>query len=44
MPQQKGLEAERGRLEIVECIFPRAAQVTNSFVADRWDIDRREVP
>jgi hypothetical protein len=28
----------------VERIFPRAAQVTNSFVLDRWDIDRREVP
>jgi hypothetical protein len=44
MPQQKGFEAELGRLEIVERIFPRAAQVTKSFVLDRWDIDWREVP
>ena len=44
MPQQKGFEAELGRLEIVERLFPRAAQVTKSFVLDRWDRDRREVP
>ena len=44
MPQEKGFEAELGRLKIVERIFPRAAQVTTSFVLDRGDIDRREVP
>jgi hypothetical protein len=44
MPQQKGFEAELGRLKIVERLCPRTAQVTNSFVLDRWDIDRREVP
>jgi hypothetical protein len=44
MPQQKGFEAELGRLEIVERIFPRTAQVTNRFVLYRWDIDWREVP
>ena len=43
LPQQKGFEAELGRLEIMERIFPRAAQVTNGFVFDRWDIDRGEV-
>ena len=36
MPQQKGFEAELGRLEIVERIFPRTAQVTNRFVLYRW--------
>jgi len=43
MSQQQGFEAELGRLEIVERICPRTAQVTNSFVVDRWDIDWREV-
>ena len=44
MPQQKGFEAELGRLEIVARLFPRTAQVTNRFVLDRWAIDWREVP
>jgi hypothetical protein len=44
MPQQKRFQAKLGRLEIVERIFTRAAQVTNGFVCDRWDIDRREIP
>ena len=44
MPQQKGFAAERGRLKIVERLFPRAAQVTHSFVLARWDSDRRAVP
>jgi hypothetical protein len=44
MPQQKGLEAELGRLESVKRLFPRPAQVTQSFVWDRWDVDWREVP
>jgi hypothetical protein len=44
LPPQNGVEAELGRLQIVERLFPRAAQVTNRFVLDRWDIDRREVP
>jgi hypothetical protein len=44
MPQQQGFEAERGRLESVERLFPRTAQGTHSFVVDRWDRDRREVP
>ena len=43
-PPQTGVEAELGGLEIVERIFPRAAQGTPSFVVDRWDLDRREVP
>ena len=44
MPEQKGCEAALGRLELVERLFPRAAQGTNRCVVDRWDIDRREVP
>jgi hypothetical protein len=44
MPEQQGVEAELGRLEIVERSFPRAAQVTHRVVLDRWDIDGREVP
>jgi len=42
MPQQKGCEAKLGRLESVEGIFTSTAQVSNGFVCDRWDIDRRE--
>jgi hypothetical protein len=44
MPQQKRLQAKRGRLESVERLCTRAAQVTKGFVCDRWDIDRREIP
>jgi len=44
MPQQKGFQAKRGRLQIVERIFASAAQVTHGFVFDRWDLDRREIP
>jgi hypothetical protein len=44
MPQQKGVEAALGRLEIVERLCPRTAEVANSFVLDRWDRDRREGP
>ena len=44
MAQQQGCEAELGRLESVERLFPRTAQVTHSFVVARWDLDRREVP
>ena len=44
MPQQQGFEAERGRLALMQRLFPRAAQVTQSVVLDRGDSDRREVP
>ena len=44
MPQQKGFQAKLGRLEIVERLFTRPTEVTNGFVCDRWDIDRREIP
>jgi len=44
MPQQQGFESERGRLQIVERVFPRAAQVAKSCGLDRWDIDRRASP
>ena len=44
MPPQQGGEAALGRLKIVERLFPRAAQVTPSFVLDRWDLDRRAGP
>ena len=44
MPQQKRFQAKRGRLESVERLFTRAAQVTTGFVCDRGDIDRREIP
>jgi len=44
MPQQQRFQAQLGRLEIVERIFTRAAQVTHGFVCDRGDIDRREIP
>jgi len=44
MPPQQGGEAALGRLKIVERLFPRAAQVTPSFVLDRWPLDRREGP
>jgi hypothetical protein len=40
MPPQQGVQATRGRREIVERIFASAAQVTHGFVFDRWDIDR----
>ena len=44
LPQQQGFAAERGRLEIVERLFPRPAQVTPSCGVDRWARDRRAVP
>jgi hypothetical protein len=44
LPPQKRVQAQRGRLEIVERLFTRAAQVTHGVVCDRWDIDRRELP
>jgi len=44
MPEQEGFEATLGRLQIVERIFPRPAQVTHGFVCDRGDRDRRELP
>jgi hypothetical protein len=44
MPQEKRFQAKFGSLESVERIFTRAAQVTNGFVLDCWDIDRREIP
>jgi hypothetical protein len=43
MPEQKGVAAKRGRLHIVERIFPRTAQVTHGCVFDLGDIDRREI-
>ena len=33
-----------GRLELVERLFPRTAQVTHRGVLDRWDLDGRELP
>ena len=44
LPQEQGFEAQLGRLEVVERLFTRAAEVTNSFGVDRWDINRGEVP
>ena len=44
MPEQKGFEAKLGRLQIVECLFTRTAQVTNGFVFNLGDRDRREIP
>jgi hypothetical protein len=44
MSQQQRCQATCGRLEIVERIVTRAAQVTKGVVVDGWDIDRREIP
>jgi hypothetical protein len=44
LPQEQGFEAALGRLQIVERLFPRAAQVTKSCVVDRGDLDGREGP
>ena len=44
MPPQKRFQAQCSRLEMVARIVTRAAQVTNGFVLDGWDIDRRESP
>jgi len=44
LSEQKGFEAKLGRLQIVERIFTRTAQVTNGFVFDFGDIDWGEIP
>lgn len=43
-PPPPGVEAERGRLESVEGLFPRPAPLPHGCVLDRWARDRREVP
>ena len=44
MPEQHGFAAQLGRLQIMERLFTRTAQVTNGFVCDLGDLDRREIP
>lgn len=44
VPSQEGFEAQLGRLQITERIFPRPAQVTDRFIGDSGDLDRGEVP
>ena len=42
MAEQTGFEAQLGRLQIVQRIFTRTAQVTHGFIFDCGDIDRGE--
>lgn len=44
LPEQKGVEAALGRLEIVERLRSRAAPVTTRFGLGRGDLDWGEVP